>query len=558
MRAHFLFCPFCAFGMSYSLQDLKDFDISTSLTPHSITLPKLSIKRCHSDAFEVDNDCAGDDDVDDGPEQSEFLDENDVDESEQGSSSGSSNATAFSSTNARFAPLLTEDEINFKRFAVPKNTERNNVWSFRILIDWIDSVGFREKTPANCWEWSDDFFDKLMSNFIPTCRNKKGKPYTDQSVYQITCAIFRHVNRFRAQHGLAEFNDFRKTLPFKSGFYKVLDSTMKELKSAGHVGQDASTGFTSAELSKAFSSLNLNTSRGLSDAVFLVNGVCFALRGMQEHYDLQTSCFSFGFDSKVGKNFIQYDERKSKSYLGGVKKKGKMREPVRLYENGPNMPDPYQVFMTYWRARPHDGDVPTAFYLTPNHRSCEIGHHFSKGRIGVNKISSNLKRIFGDAGIDTTNLTNHSARKATVQFMEDAGFQEDDIMRRTGHQSKEALRHYAGTASKIQHSHSEALVSGFQANKVIGDIVKSENDSSGFQASNEIADIVKTETASSITSSPFSMNDRSVSLSNSSGSSSLSSVSNLSANVDLSEKINSMSSLFVNSNINTVNINFFK
>ena len=98
----------------------------------------------------------------------------------------------------------------------------------------------------------------------------------------------------------------------------------------------------------------------------------------------------------------------------------------------------------YWKPRK---EVP----LTPDEP------WFTANVLDHNSLDRCLKTMFADAGIDSTNKSNHSLRATAISRMMDKQIPSKVIMERSGHLSKDGLLPYERTTSIQQQLSSKAL-----------------------------------------------------------------------------------------------------
>ena len=75
---------------------------------------------------------------------------------------------------------------------------------------------------------------------------------------------------------------------------------------------------------------DLNTSKGLSYAVFYYVGKVFGVRGASEHHQLEAEQFSFLADEQG--SYVQFEERRVKTNQGGISHKRYAPRKVQHYE----------------------------------------------------------------------------------------------------------------------------------------------------------------------------------------------------------------------------------
>lgn len=86
------------------------------------------------------------------------------------------------------------------------------------------------------------------------------------------------------------------------------------------------------------------------------------------------------------------------------------------------------------------------FYRRP--LDSKNGVKFGEQPIGVNKLSSIMKTMCADAGVEGY-FTNHSGKRTCATTLYQAGIPEQEIMYRTGHRSVESVRKYKRAADDM-------------------------------------------------------------------------------------------------------------
>lgn len=87
-----------------------------------------------------------------------------------------------------------------------------------------------------------------------------------------------------------------------------------------------------------------------------------------------------------------------------------------------------------------------SFYRQPLEKGCEI--KFSSQPLGVNKLSSIMKSMCFEAGIEGY-FTNHSGKRTSATSLYQAGVPEQEIMYRTRHRPVESVRKYKQASTEM-------------------------------------------------------------------------------------------------------------
>ena len=134
----------------------------------------------------------------------------------------------------------------------------------------------------------------------------------------------------------------------------------------------------------------------------------------------------------------------SKNRSGGLKGR-KIQPKILQHHNNPSNPDRclVELFKLYQSLCPSDRPKD-AFYLQPLDKptppcwySCKpIGHH---------KLEGTVARLCSEGGIPGLH-TNHSLRATAATHLYNAGVDEQQVMKRTGHRSLDDVRSYKRTS----------------------------------------------------------------------------------------------------------------
>jgi integrase len=153
---------------------------------------------------------------------------------------------------------------------------------------------------------------------------------------------------------------------------------------------------------------------------------------MDEHKNLQISQFEVGTDAN-GRNYIHYNGRTSKSLNGGLKQRKISSQNIRHYTTPgcDSDRDLHRIYSTYFEMVGKSG----CFYKQPLD-----GLRFSTQPIGINSLSKLIKTMCDEAGI-IGHFTNHSGKRTCVMSLFQAGIEEKNICKRSGHRSL-AVRDY--------------------------------------------------------------------------------------------------------------------
>ena len=189
------------------------------------------------------------------------------------------------------------------------------------------------------------------------------------------------------------------------------------------------------------------TPKGLSNAVFFLNGKNFALRGGMEHRSLKLSQVKRNI-SPQGKIRYTYTENCSKNRAGGFNQLNVPNIVVHQYQDA-SAGEHCHVYIldTYIAKLPPNAKDQDIFYLCPIPAANDDSARFSSVPIGKNMFSKMLKTMCSEAGVGG-NKSNHSLRAYAATELFQAGISEKVIQDRTGHRSLDGLRKYERISEK--------------------------------------------------------------------------------------------------------------
>ena len=92
------------------------------------------------------------------------------------------------------------------------------------------------------------------------------------------------------------------------------------------------------------------------------------------------------------------------------------------------------------------------FYLAINYTRVANSSNlwFKAAPMGSNKLNSLMKTMAEKAGLNSENLTNHSARKRMIQKLNDDEVPPPHIMQISGHENVQSLNNYSSLSKKQQ------------------------------------------------------------------------------------------------------------
>ena len=276
-----------------------------------------------------------------------------------------------------------------------------------------------------------------LCRFDLEIRRRDVERYLPASLYQLCWGLLRHL---RAT-GRAEVNIFEQA-EFHM-FHTTLDSEMKCLSSTGqyiHKRQAEPITVEDESLLCELGLLGTTSPTVLLHTLVYMVGLYFALRSGSEHRWLWYAPAQIELIEKPhSRPYLIYQEDISKTNQGGLHSRTKQPKKVIHYANTTN---PYRCFIhiykTYMSKCPSDRPAG-AFYLQPLQKpKCDIW--FSKVPCGHNTLQKIVPELMKAAGLSGY-FTNHSLHASAATRLFEGGVDEQLIMSRTGHSSREGLEH---------------------------------------------------------------------------------------------------------------------
>jgi hypothetical protein len=159
-------------------------------------------------------------------------------------------------------------------------------------------------------------------------------------------------------------------------------------------------------------SMSVNHPRGLLWRVAFYCLMRFAIRGGRELYDVRRSDWVIDFDHKG--EYVEYHERSSKNGKATFKRfqPEHFRLAVKVYDL-----DVVDSFKRYFKHLP---EGPEAFFLSVIDTPQTVVW-YSITVMGLKSLTTLVKRILSDNGLDPEDFSNKSGRTTLVTRMAEAG-----------------------------------------------------------------------------------------------------------------------------------------
>ena len=213
--------------------------------------------------------------------------------------------------------------------------------------------------------------------------------------------------------------------------------------------------------------MGIHSPTSLQNAVFFYSGMYFCLRGGVEHRELKLSQFEVKevVDPVVEKKMIKcliYTEHGSKNRQGLVHQVQLENKVVTHYADLAIGEWCFvHLFELYSSLLPEESKCKDVFYCKPKKKFLmdDKCWYFAVA-VGHNILSRKLKDMFVAAGMDSSDIHNHSLRASGITRMYTEGVPEKLIMERSGHLSIGGIRSYERTTDVQKKEVSQVLSSG--------------------------------------------------------------------------------------------------
>ncbi|KAK3093435.1 hypothetical protein FSP39_015689 [Pinctada imbricata] len=333
---------------------------------------------------------------------------------------------------------VDESEIdNFVHNQTNKNTLSKTMYDLKLLRNYLSSIGEQrsiEQIPVG-------ELSQILCKFFLGIRKSDGSNYEPSSLRCFMSSFDRHLKRLDYGFSLVTSDEFRKVR-------EVLQAKQRDLKKQGKGNKEnKASAINDEEIEKLWESCQLGdkTPESIINTLWFYNTVHFGLRGSDEHRSMQWGDVKLNRDSS-GVEFLEFTERQTKTRQGENPKDIREVKP-KMFSNSENANRcPVEVYKTYAAKRPKDYcNAEDPFYVATHTVQSSMKSNaqwFKRQPIGVNKLSSTMKRMTSIAGIEKK-LTNHSARKHLVQKLSENNVPANQIMQITGHRNIQSINNYS-------------------------------------------------------------------------------------------------------------------
>ena len=321
----------------------------------------------------------------------------------------------------------------------------------KLLIEFL-----REKhDQRNPEDIEAEELNEYLCEFILSVKRKDGKDFEPSSLRGMFSSFNRHLKECKYPVSVIEDVAFERAR-------KCLEAKNKQLKKEGKGNRpNAAEALSDDEISILYEKNLLGISNGeaLINTLWLFNSLHFGLRGCGEHRQMCWGDVQLMKDAD-GTEYLHFSERQTKTRSGADPRNVRPIKPKAFAT--PDLPrerDPVVVFKIYSEKRPESMNKPDApFYLGVNHTTKNSDKSwFKASAMGVNKLNSLMKTMAERAGLDSSHLTNHSARKRMIQTLNDKDIPPSHIMQLSGHKNVQSINNYSHVSQEQQKSMSRIL-----------------------------------------------------------------------------------------------------
>ena len=234
----------------------------------------------------------------------------------------------------------------------------------------------------------------------------------------------------------------------------------------------------------ASGAIGTETPEALQNTVFFYRGIYLCLRGGEEHRQLKLSQFKVEevenpHDALETVRCLTYTEHGSKNRPGSLYQVHLANKVVQHYANSSLGNCCFVQLVTLYISKlPEKATEKDVFYCKPAKNVVVGKPWYFETPVGHNILKKKLKDIFALAGLDNSNISNHSLRATSVTRLFEKGVPEKIIMEHSGHLSMSGVRSYEHTSEYQKKTVSDVLSSSsisFDGDrKPLSDIVNAE------------------------------------------------------------------------------------
>ena len=343
---------------------------------------------------------------------------------------------------------ITEDEILAKiKGAVPRTTKRSTEWAVSVWREWRDSkrLASDSEYPPELDFITNQEVNRWLARFVFEVRTQKGEEYSGESLYGLCSGIQRYIRGKRSDRNDEPIDIYKD--PYLAHFRSSFDAVLKDLHSRGIGTVKKQASVITKDVENQLWLQNIlgdDTPSKLLDTLVYCLGVNLALRSGREHRSLRPDMFQL-VELPDGRRYLEYIEWGSKNNTGGLRDRKNCNKSVKIFPNDENPQRcVIRLYQKYISLRPENAPSDV-LYLQPLHKPRPECWYQSKA-VGHNSLTATVKKIIDQLGISGY-YTNHSLRRTCVTRLYQSGAEEYEIMKVSGHRSKDGVRAYKNCVS---------------------------------------------------------------------------------------------------------------
>ena len=355
---------------------------------------------------------------------------------------------------SRFVSIEEDDIDGFINDQENRNTLKKTLCDMKLLKSFLETQNENRRLETIPPSELND----VLCKFFLSVRKPDGSNYEPNTLRSFMSSFDRHLRKMKYGFEIVSSIEFARVR-------EVVRAKQRDLKSQGkgNLCQKADP-ITDVEIDKLWECKLLGTHNpeSILNSLWLFNTIYFGLRGSDEHRSMSWGDISLQSDT-VGLEYLTFNERQSKTRQGVNPRDVRTVKP-KMWANS-ETPDrcPVAIYKLYKEKRPQDFSRPDdPFYLathTQQHSMSISDQWFKRQPVGVNKLSSMMKRMANAAGIGVDKkLTNHSARKHLVQKLSENNIPPNQIMQITGHKNIQSINNYS-SINENQHKSISCILS---------------------------------------------------------------------------------------------------
>ena len=338
---------------------------------------------------------------------------------------------------------LNDAEPPNKRFAAVNDENVEDMGKKKQAANTTQSTNFVKVLRTYCNETGQGFSETeemtnneqlnvLLSRFYIAARKTNGERYKVNSLKSLRFALQRH---FLEKREVDIIDDMR----FKTSGV-VFDNVLKETKADGFGDTEHYPEVEPEDLTKLYSSFDINTPTGLLEIVWFNIMYFLCRRGRQNLRKMTKYSHAVSTDAtgrryihktngkgEADKNHNENDDTNDTTGEGVIYETGNDKCPVKCYLKYISLLNPH-LDALWQRPRPSVTVCDRIWYC-----NAPLGEKSLGDMLPNLSLKYRLSRRY----------TNHSLRVSSMQVMEDGNVAENHIMRVSGHKSRDSVANYA-------------------------------------------------------------------------------------------------------------------